>query len=214
MSDGMLVSRKWLEKVGLQLTKTDAALAPDYGTASLFYDIRPARLQTAWTQNAAGLWRATARFIVNDAVDNSFTFPVYAPTATSSPGGTAGTTRFFVIWRGRWEMMQSFQPVARYYGGDHIQVTSLESASGYSINNTGMTQANIVTNGVKGTYYDWGTFYLNGKFFKWVPSTLDIIDKRELWLKTARKQVVTGVSLNPNGTLNVTTEYVTVLSET
>lgn len=105
MSDGMLVSRKWLEKVDSQLTKTDAAPAPDYGTASRFYDIRPARLQTAWTQNAAGLWTATARFIVNDAVDNSFTFPVCAPTATSSPGGTAESTRFFVVWRGRWELL-------------------------------------------------------------------------------------------------------------
>lgn len=177
-------------------------------------DVRLARLQTAWFRNAANVWQATACFVVNDRVDTSFPFDVFAPLATSEPPGAPRSQRFFVVWRGRWESMQSFQPVARYYGGDHIQVTSLESASGYSINNTGMTQANIVTNGVIGNYYDCGTFYLNGRFFKWVPSTLDIIDKRELWLKTARKQVVTGVSQNPNGTLNVTTEYITVLSET
>lgn len=165
MSDGMLVSRKWLEKVGLQLTKTDAALAPDYGTASLFYDIRPARLQTAWTQNAAGLWRATARFIVNDAVDNSFTFPVYAPTATSSPGGTAGTTRFFVIWRGRWEMVAGEGGVT-YTAGTGIAISS------NVIGNTGVLKVQLETgdNG-SGT----GTVYLNPKYFKWAQGSSDLI---------------------------------------
>ena len=101
----MLVRRDWLEKADAHITKQDAPDAVEYGAASRFYDVRPARLQTAWSQNQAGVWVATARFVVNDAVDNSFTFPVYAPTATSSPGGTAESTRFFVVWRGRWEMI-------------------------------------------------------------------------------------------------------------
>ena len=100
-----VVAESWLRKI-----EDAASTSPESGGrrgsgSALFYDIRPARLQTAWTQNAAGLWTATARFIVNDAVDNSFTFPVCAPTATSSPGGTAESTRFFVVWRGRWELL-------------------------------------------------------------------------------------------------------------
>ena len=71
----------------------------------MFYDIRPAVLASQWAQNAAGLWVATANFLVNDVLDSSFTFEAYAPAATSSPGGSVGTTRFYVVWRGRWEMI-------------------------------------------------------------------------------------------------------------
>ena len=104
---GFVVAESWLRKI-----EDAASTSPESGGrrgsgSALFYDIRPARLQSAWTQNAAGLWTATARFIVNDAVDDSFTFPVCAPTATGSPGGTAESTRFFVVWRGRWELLSS-----------------------------------------------------------------------------------------------------------
>lgn len=165
MNDGMLVSRRWLEKVDAHVNKTKAEPKQARGTASLFYDIRPARLQTAWTQNAAGLWRATARFIVNDAVDNSFTFPVYAPTATSSPGGTAGTTRFFVIWRGRWEMVAGEGGVT-YTAGTGIAISS------NVIGNTGVLKVQLETgdNG-SGT----ATVYLNPTYFKWAQGSSDLI---------------------------------------
>lgn len=103
--DGMLVSREWLERVDAALFGTSRSDADGKRVASLFYDVRPARLESAWTQNAAGLWTATAAFIVNDAADSSFVFPVVAPTATDDPGGDVGTTRFFVVWRGRWELI-------------------------------------------------------------------------------------------------------------
>lgn len=102
--DGMLVSRRWLERVDAALFGSSAPGASfEAAGAGLFYDLRPAVLASSWTQNAAGVWSATANFLVNDVVDASFTFPVYAPTTATNPGGTAGTTRFFVIWRGRWE---------------------------------------------------------------------------------------------------------------
>lgn len=103
--DGMLVSREWLERVDAALFGTSRADADGKRVASLFYDVRPARLESAWAQNGAGLWTATASFIVNDVADSSFVFPVYAPTATQDPGGTVGATRFFVVWRGRWELV-------------------------------------------------------------------------------------------------------------
>ena len=103
-NDGVLVSRKWLERVNYKLFGNKDIDDNGQATGGVFYDVRPARLQTAWTQSN-GVWTATACFIVNDTADTSFTFPVYAPTATEDPGGTAQTTRFFVVWRERWEMI-------------------------------------------------------------------------------------------------------------
>ena len=61
--DGMLVSREWLERVDAALFGTSKANADGKRVASLFYDVRPARLESAWTQNGAGLWTATASFL-------------------------------------------------------------------------------------------------------------------------------------------------------
>ena len=105
MNDGVLVSLEWLERVNNLLfgaKQSGASAAPN---TSLFYDVRPAVLTSEWTQNSAGLWSATAQFIINDAVDTSFTADIVAPTATANPGGTVGTTRFYLVWRGRWEMV-------------------------------------------------------------------------------------------------------------
>lgn len=99
--DGMLVSKKWLDAANDKLFSN--AVESSERRGSLFYDARPAVLATSWTANAAGLWQATAYFLVNDVVDQASSFPICAPTATANPGGTAGTTRFFVVWRGRWE---------------------------------------------------------------------------------------------------------------
>lgn len=104
MTEGFLVSREWLEKVDAVLLN-QAPPAENKKTTSPFYAIRPARLESAWSQNGAGVWTATASFVVNDVADVSFVFPVYAPTATANPGGTVQTTRFFVVWRGRWELV-------------------------------------------------------------------------------------------------------------
>ena len=68
-------------------------------------DIRLARLQSGWTQNSAGIFTAQACFIVNDVPDTSFLFTVWAPVSTEDPGGTSGATRFYVVWKGRWEMV-------------------------------------------------------------------------------------------------------------
>lgn len=104
--DGYLVAPEWAKRVDETVRRVDAAqLATRQDVGSVFYDLRPAVLASAWSQNGAGLWAATANFVVNDAVDSSFTFPVAAPTATDDPGGDVGITRFFVVWRGRWELV-------------------------------------------------------------------------------------------------------------
>ncbi|MBP5623099.1 MAG: hypothetical protein J6X44_13915 [Thermoguttaceae bacterium] len=182
---------------------------PEFDESSCV-DVRPARLQSAWTQNDAGAWKATACFIVNDRVDASFVFDVYAPLATTQPQGVAGVDRFFVVWRGRWEAIQQNFAAPRYTGGDHIQVSGAAGPDGYAIDNKGVCEVKLVTRGVADSYSDVGTLYLGGTYFKWVPSTLDIVGKKELWLKTGRKRVVTGVTLT-NGNIDVTTEEIVVL---
>lgn len=74
-------------------------------SAQMGEEIRLARLQSAWQQNAAGVWYATACFIVNDVADTSSIVAVYAPVSNSNPGGTVAETRFYVVWRGRWERL-------------------------------------------------------------------------------------------------------------
>lgn len=74
-------------------------------SAQMGEEIRLARLQSAWQQNAAGVWYATACFIVNDVADTSSIVAVYAPVSNSNPGGTVAETRFYVVWRGRWELL-------------------------------------------------------------------------------------------------------------
>ncbi len=177
------------------------------------FDLRPARLQTAWRRNDSNVWTATACFIVNDRVDESFTFDVYAPLATSEPQGVPRVERFFVVWRGRWESTLGTFVVPRYTGGDHIQVSGAAGPNGYEIDNKGVCQVKLVARGVADSYSDTGTFYLSGTYFKWISSTLDIVGKKELQLKTRRKRVVTGVSQNADGTLDVSTEEIVVLNE-
>ena len=106
MAHGVLVAPEWAKRVDETVRRVEAAQhETPPRVAGLFYDLRPAVLKSAWSQNGARLWEATASFVVNDVADSSFVFPVYAPTATSDPGGTVGSTRFFVVWRGRWEMV-------------------------------------------------------------------------------------------------------------
>lgn len=106
MAGGYLVAPEWAKRVDETVRRVEASQhETPPRVAGLFYDMRPAVLKSAWAQNGAGVYVATAAFIVNNAVDNSFIFDVVAPTATQDPGGDVGTTRFFVVWRGRWELV-------------------------------------------------------------------------------------------------------------
>lgn len=205
---GFLISEAWAKRVD-ETIRRDAAtfLAKSSPAPSRFYDLRPVRLQTSWA-SSGGIYKATARFIKDDGtVDNSTTIDVYAPTLTSSPTNhVAGSTRFDVVWRGRWEYLgEKAASSARYTGSDYIMVSGAAGPDGYPIYNTGMTNARLVTRGTADSYSDHGTLYLSGAFFKWVSSTLDIVGKKELWLNTAVTRVVTGVTSDGNGGVNVTT---------
>ena len=113
MGTPMLVDSDWLDRANAALNAlgfgggTAGASTPaSPGTASRFYDVRPARIVGEWSRNDADLWTAKANFIVGDAVDVSFEFDVAAPLALESETApTAADATAFVVWRGRWELL-------------------------------------------------------------------------------------------------------------
>lgn len=104
MNDGVLVSREWLERVNDAVFGNETGKPIRRGDANLFYVVRPAVLASAWTLTD-GVYRATAKLIAPTGAASTYAFPVYAPTATANPGGTVDSTRFSVVWRGRWELI-------------------------------------------------------------------------------------------------------------
>ncbi len=115
MGTPMLVDSDWLDRATSALTAlgfgtgTGGASTPaSPGTASRFYDVRPARIVGEWLRNDAGVWTAKANFIVGDVVDASFEFDVAAPLAfESETAPTAADATAFVVWRGRWELLSA-----------------------------------------------------------------------------------------------------------
>lgn len=96
------VSKEWLEKVDSKVDKPEK-IEDRQVVSSLFYDVRPAVLRSNWTESNS-IWTASASFITRGTAE-TFTFPVVAPVSTSNPGGTVNSTRFYVVWRGRWELL-------------------------------------------------------------------------------------------------------------
>ena len=170
-------------------------------------EIRLARAITTWSQNDAGLWKTTACFVVNDKIDKEFQFEAVAPLAAGKPKEDYPTKRFYVIWRGRWEVMSPQTRVPNYGPGKGIS-SEWPAEGPYDII---FHNAGIVNAVIRGeNYKDWGTLYFSPASFYWESKTLDIVGKRELCLKTKRVQVVTGVKM-VNGSAEVTTETVRVL---
>lgn len=141
MSDkAVLVRESWARRVtsAIQTQEADALNASAAGkptfAESRFYDIRPARLQSNWTQNSAGVYQATAAFITNDAgdVDSSFLFPVYSIPGFT-PSGTVDETIFFVVWRGRWEALPT--------GGDGAVVAPFSLYTNWVSQGSGLYKA-------------------------------------------------------------------------
>lgn len=109
MSEPVFVSKDWVEKVDAEL-KNDAPPQPVAPPpSSRFYDVRPVSIQSDWTRNDAGVWSADAAFIINDTVDTSFIFPVYAPHLLGEKPKTPRPI-MFAVWRGRWEIIPRDKP--------------------------------------------------------------------------------------------------------
>ncbi len=108
-SSAYLVSGDWLTAADQTLNRVRSqgpAAPPQRVVSSRFYDIRPAKIVGDWTSVSSGVWKADARFIVNETVDESFVFPAFqfANEKPDAPDAeNAGVV--YVVWRGRWEAL-------------------------------------------------------------------------------------------------------------
>ena len=173
-------------------------------------EIRLAQLTTGlvW-DSTARIYKATARYYDNGTPDTSgYTFDVYAPAIGSSTTASRFTlnTRVWIIARNdRWELLEINDPFIPTYGsGVYCEVVSdFSNTYTYVVNNTGTTEVKVA--GYK-SYTNTKVLYLSPTYFEWVSSSLDIVGKKDLSLKTKQVTVVTGIV---NGT--PTTETITVL---
>ena len=102
MSEPVFVEKSWVDKVDAEL-KNDAPPQPVASPpSSRFYDVRPVSIRSDWIQkgDSASPWSADAAFIVNDTVDMSFIFRVYAYGYKPNVSGSG-----YAVWRGRWEFL-------------------------------------------------------------------------------------------------------------
>ena len=156
-------------------------------------NFQPCRLLSAWAQDSNGVWKGRAGFInpTTGRPDASYIFDVYCPAASGRPEGDPYSWRFWAAWRGRWESLQ--QPVYQriYVGGSYISAGAYDvDLGGYRIDNEGLTNAVVPGD----AYSNTKTLYFNRRFFQWIPSTLDIVGKKEISLVGRYETVVT-----PNG---------------
>lgn len=158
--------------------------------------LKPCRLLSSWAQNDAGVWQGRACFIIPETgrPDPSFVFDVYCPAASGRPEGEPYSWRFWAAYdkdRKRWESLQ--QPVYQriYVGGSYISAGAYDvDLGGYRIDNEGLTNAVVPGD----AYSNTKTLYFNRHFFQWIPSTLDIVGKKEISLVGRYETVLT-----PNG---------------
>lgn len=99
----MMVDSDWLAAVDAFVrANAEGVPAPANAADSRFYDVRPVSIRSGWIQkgDSASPWSADAAFIVNDTVDTSFVFPVFAYGYKPNVSGTG-----YAVWRGRWEFL-------------------------------------------------------------------------------------------------------------
>ena len=206
MGTPMLVDSDWLDRANAALnalglgTETGGASTPaSPGTASRFYDVRPARIVGEWSRNDAGLWTAKANFIVGDAVDASFEFDVAAPLAfESETAPTAADATAFVVWRGRWELLTG-----------SLNLATTRVMSGFS----------RTTNSYVTSLGDPETVDVVANF-EYLPDTVNVVTAVGLYdengnqvYTTGKIPIVTEISANEEGYLTVTTAYLGVTKQ-
>lgn len=91
-TDGVLVQKRWAEKVNNAIKPEPAEPKQ---RESLFYQIRPVDVSTAWTYSG-GVWSSSGTFDDGQAVT------VYR---LEDSDASLSTGRFYVVWRGRWEVV-------------------------------------------------------------------------------------------------------------
>ncbi len=202
MSEPVFVSKDWVDGVNAALQNDAPKPSPAPPPSSRFYDVRPAVLRTGWTwSDDESSWTCKIRFIVN-GVQEPTPYNVYAPTFSKSvaPPVTnySSNSNVYVAWRGRWELVAFAPPV--YTGETGINV------SGSTISTSAVLGAYLTT--VESSEPQYLRF--DGRQFVRSDGGADGA-RTAISIKLKQVQVVTGVELNTDGTLNVTTSNVMVV---
>ena len=89
--------------------QTTGSGRPDRFDTPIWNMVVPLQQTSAWTQSG-DMWSASAKPIVwadgySVTADSTREVTVYSPLNLTSGPGTASGTRFFAVWRGRWELV-------------------------------------------------------------------------------------------------------------
>ena len=149
-----------------------------------------------WVQDSNGVWHMpTAKFVdeitLTRGTENVDVYMTRALDSTFKNLGNAWFNRWAVYRNNRWELLdfQWTDSDTQYQSGSYISVNSDRT-----IDNEGLTNAVVPGN----AYSNTKTLYFNSRFFQWIPSTLDIVSKKEISLVVHYETVVT-----PNGNKSI-----------
>lgn len=158
--------------------------------------IYPFRLRTYWTNVDGEGWKARAIQIdprTGGNVPGAVLVDVYSATGGTPPEGAPYSWTFYAMWseeRERWESLQQQQIKEPAISGDYITVYEYDNVrGGCAVNNEGVWFMQIPGDSyqsVKNTYFD-------KNFFKWIPSELDIVGKKDVSIRAHYENVVVGI---------------------
>lgn len=158
--------------------------------------VKPFRLRSYWTKAAGAVYTAQAIEIDPKTQANAqgaVLVDVYSVTGGAPPEGAPYSWLFYAVWneeRERWESLQQPQIKEPAISGDYITVYDYDSnRGGCAVNNEGVWFMQIPGDSyqsVKNTYFD-------KTFFKWIPSELDIVGKKDVSIRAHYENVVVGI---------------------
>lgn len=185
--DPALPTYEWLQRVNNALFgESEQAAKPR--KPGIFYSIVPMRLRSTWQKDEeTGLYKAKA-LIMSPKSKKEKIVDVFSLAAGSPPEGDPYEWTFYAVWRGRWETLQ--QPVEHkpYIAGDAISIGVYDSTlGGIPVVNMGVTNAQIAGE----SRQEKKTLYFSPIWFKWIPSSLDVVGKREVAINAKVVEVVT-----------------------
>lgn len=119
-SDGMLVSREYLERLDAAVFGTKAEPAPTRRRSSDFYRQREVKQTGSWTSAGGEYYKTTARFIDDNGDETGNPIEIYK-RAEQTPETETGP--LWVTLRGRWEVMtagggEPLRPFLSMYNDD------------------------------------------------------------------------------------------------
>ena len=179
-SDGMLVSREYLERLDAAVfgTKAERTRVRRLSSES-FYKVREVSVTGTWTQEGTSYWWRTSGRLRNQKRTSEGAAIELFMASRNEPELLAGSV--YAVWRGRWEIISSNE-LARNVAAGNDGITITDDGTTQTISNAGVLALKI-----RGSVNEEkGTVYFNANQFQWIPSSLDIGGKKEIALRTKR----------------------------